>query len=161
MRNLATLVGFLFYAQCFGQSLFIELDTNRTGVDDGLSIVLSNGTYDQYPNIQGYTDVFLGVGADTFFFQYSPQSLVPNASYQISTLDTQRVYTYTLRSTPLSRSTAIQPLLMSPNVWLSFNMLIENKYFPPTLGLNCEEEVLRGIQRKLMIWSSGRTVPVY
>ena len=101
MRNLATLVGFLFYAQCFGQSLFIELDTNRTGVDDGLSIVLSNGTYDQYPTIQGYTDVFLGVGADTFFFQYSPQSLVPNASYQISTLDSQRIYTLYFTEYPI------------------------------------------------------------
>ena len=160
MRNLATLVGFLFYAQCFGQSLFIELDTNRTGVDDGLSIVLSNGTYDQYPNIQGYTDVFLGVGADTFFPVFS-QSLVPNASYQISTLDSQQIYTLYFTEYPIIKISCDTTIVDEPKRLAQFQYADREQILFLNIGIELQEEVLRGIQRKLMIWSFGRTVPVY
>lgn len=148
MRNLATLVGFLFYAQCFGQSLFIELDTNRTGVDDGLSIVLSNGTYDQYPTIQGYTDVFLGVGADTFFFQYSPQSLMPNASYQISTLDSQRVYTLYFTEYPIIKINCDTTIVDEPKRLAQFQYADREQILSSNIGIELRGGSSQGYPKK-------------
>lgn len=102
---------------CFSQTLNINIEKNKFGIDDTLSILVSRiDNISSYNNLNNYNEIIISLDQEKFSFNNLPDSLEYSHSYLVKNINSTDQYTLYFTQLPIVSINTENTIINEPKV---------------------------------------------